>query len=636
MKITFIDGSFKEFPNGTDALKIASSISPSLAKRAVFARVNGDNYDLTRPINKDASLEIITRDSEEAFTALNHSCSHLLASAVKKIYPDACFGVGPAIEEGFYYDINPGNDIKFNEDDLPKIEAVMAKIAQQDYKFERQEISKKDALVLFKNDKYKQEIINELEADEVITVYRHGNFVDLCRGPHVSGTKLLKYFKLLNVSGAYWRGNSENEQLQRIYGVCFFTEEELKKHLEVLKERAERDHRKLGRELDLFMISEYGPGFPFWLPKGLVLRRTLEDYWYKIHAREGYQFVQTPIMLNKELWEISGHWNNYNDNMYTSEIDKHEFAIKPMNCPGGILVYRNHLHSYKDFPLRLGELGLVHRHEASGALNGLFRVRYFTQDDAHVFLTADQIEEEVANLIRLFDEIYSTFNLSYKIELSTRPLEKYIGSVETWDKSEKALANACRNSGKDFKINPGDGAFYGPKLDFQLRDSMNRVWQCGTIQLDMNLPERFELTYIDEQGDRRRPVMLHRAIFGSLERFIGIITEHYGGAFPTWLAPVQIRLIPVSREHHLDYVKKIKDLLFNEGLRVEIDNREEKLGYKIRDAQTQKIPYQLVVGEKEVSENLLTYRKYGGVATTMVAVEDFVKMIKAEIANLGK
>ncbi|MDD4000134.1 MAG: threonine--tRNA ligase, partial [Bacilli bacterium] len=457
-----------------------------------------------------------------------------------------------------------------------------------------------------------------------------------CRGPHVTSTKQLKHFKLLNVSGAYWRGNSQNEQLQRIYGVCFFSEEELKAHLNILKERAERDHRKLGRELDLFMLSEHGPGFPFWLPKGLTLRRNLEDYWYKVHTREAYQFIQTPIMLKKELWEISGHWNNYNDNMYISEIDKHEFAIKPMNCPGGILVYRNQIHSYRDFPLRVGELGLVHRHEASGALNGLFRVRNFTQDDAHIYLTEAQIEEEVAKLIWLFDEIYSTFDLSYHIELSTRPEEKFIGKIETWDISEKALANACKNAGKEFKLNPGDGAFYGPKLDFKLRDSMNRIWQCGTIQLDMNLPERFELYYIDEHGEKQRPVMLHRAIFGSLERFIGIIIEHYGGAFPTWLAPIQIRLIPVSNSHHLNYVCKLKALLFDEDLRVEIDDREEKLGYKIRDAQTQKIPYQLVVGDKEVESNLLTYRKYGSNKTNTVGIEEFLKLIKDEILRFGK
>lgn len=633
MKIKFIDGSVKEYPEGSSALAIAKSISPSLAKKSVFAKVDGKDYDLTRPLAGDSGLEIITREHPEAFHVLNHSCSHLLASAVKELYPDAQFGVGPAIEEGFYYDVNPGEGIKFSDEDLPKIEEKMRELASQNLIFERTEVSKEEALRIFSADKYKLEIIGELPEDETITVYRHGNFADLCRGPHLPDTKPLKHFKLLSVSGAYWRGDSSNEQLQRIYGVCFFSEEDLKRHLEILKERAERDHRKLGRELGLFMISEYGPGFPFWLPKGLTLKKTLEDYWYGIHARENYLFVQTPIMLNRDLWEISGHWENYKENMYVSEIDKHQFAIKPMNCPGGILVYRHRLHSYRDLPLKIGELGLVHRHEASGALSGLFRVRSFTQDDAHLYVTEEMLENEVVELIRLFDEVYSVFGLSYHIELSTRPEDKYIGTVETWEKSEQALANACRKAGKEFKLNPGDGAFYGPKLDFILRDSMNRLWQCGTIQLDMNLPERFDITYIDEKGEKKRPIMLHRAIFGSMERFIGIIIEHYGGAFPTWLAPVQIRLIPVNKELHLAHVQELKDLFFKEGLRVEIDDRDEKLGYKIREAQTQKIPYQLVIGDKEVEKGILTYRRYGSSETVTVTVREFVEMIKEEISS---
>lgn len=636
MKITFIDGSIKEYKAGTSSLDIANSISSALAKKSVFAKVNGEDYDLTRPIYKDSSFELITKENPLAIAALNHSCSHLLASAIKILYPKAMFGVGPAIEEGYYYDVNPGEDIKISEADLEKIEAKMKLIANEGYDFIRQELSKEEALKFFSYDKYKQEIINELEPNAVISVYNHGQFTDLCRGPHVQNTKLLKNFKLLNISGAYWRGDSKNEQLQRIYGTCFFTEEELKKHLEILKERAEKDHRKLGRELELFMLSEYGPGFPFWLPKGMALRKALEDYWYKVHTRENYQFIQTPIMLDKELWEISGHWKNYRDNMYISEIDKHEFAIKPMNCPGGLLVYKHSLHSYKDFPLRVGELGLVHRHEASGALNGLFRVRNFTQDDAHIFMREDQIISEVGNLIKLFDEIYSVFNLSYNIELSTRPLEKYIGTIDIWDKSEKALADACLLVGKSYKVNPGDGAFYGPKLDFKLRDSMNRIWQCGTIQLDMNLPVRFDITYIDENGEKKRPVMLHRAIFGSLERFIGILIEHYGGAFPTWLAPVQVRMIPVNNKYHLEYVNKIKDLLTEENIRVEIDNRDEKLGYKIREAQTKKVPYQLVIGDSEVNNQQITYRKYGKLDLTTLNVEEFINMLKSEIKSLGK
>ena len=636
MKITFLDGSIKEFNKGTSALEIASSISSSLAKKSVCAKINGKLYDLKRPIEEDATLELITKEDPEAQEVLNHSCSHLLASAVKKLYPQACFGVGPAIEEGFYYDINPGNNVKITEEDLVKIEKEMKHIAASDVEFKRIEVSKKQALELFKEDKYKMEIISELPETETITCYQHAEFIDLCRGPHVTSTKWLKFCKLLAISGAYWRGDSKNEQLQRIYGTCFFSEEELNKHLENLKEREARDHRKLGRELELFMLSEYGPGFPFWLPKGMVLRKQLEDYWFKVHTREGYQFIQTPIMLNKELWEISGHWTNYRENMYTSEIDKHEFAIKPMNCPGGMLVYKHSLHSYKDLPLRVGELGLVHRHEASGALNGLFRVRNFTQDDAHIFMRPDQIVTEVGNLIKLFEEVYSVFNLSYHIELSTRPEHKYIGSIEIWDQAEAALADACRSVHREYKINPGDGAFYGPKLDFKLKDSMNRIWQCGTIQLDMNLPERFDLTYIDENGEKKRPVMLHRALFGSIERFIGVITEHFGGAFPTWLAPVQVKLIPVSNEHHLEYVQKLKDQLFNENIRCEIDEREEKLGYKIREAQTKKIPYQLVCGDNEVNNNLITYRKYGSNQTTTVTTGEFITMIKQEIQTMGR
>ena len=637
MKVKFLDGSIKEFANGSSPLEIANSISVSLAKKSVLAKINGQLWDLKRPINSEdiVEFELLLKDSKEAYEVLNHSCAHLLATAVKRLYKDAQFGVGPNIEEGFYYDINAGS-VKITEDDLPKIEKEMQKIVSEDLAFVRREVSKAEALELFKNDKYKTELITELAENEIISVYTDGDYSDFCRGPHVVSTKVLKNFKLLSIAGAYWRGDSKNEQLQRVYGTCFFTEEDLNKHLEILKEREARDHRKLGKELELFMISEYGPGFPFWLPKGMVLRRNLENYWFNVHTREGYQFVQTPIMLNKELWEISGHWMNYRDNMYTSEIDKHEFAIKPMNCPGRMLVYKNSIHSYKDLPLKIGELGLVHRHEASGALNGLFRVRTFTQDDAHIFMREDQIEAEVGKLIKLYDEVYSVFGLSYHIELSTRPENKYIGKIETWNIAEEALANACRSVGKDFKLNPGDGAFYGPKLDFKLRDSMNRIWQCGTIQLDMNLPERFDLTYIDQNGEKVRPIMLHRALCGSIERFIGVITEHFGGAFPTWLAPVQVKLIPVNNNYHLEFVKKVASVLFKEGIRAEIDDREEKLGYKIREAQTKKIPYQLVCGDKEVQNDNLTYRKYGEQAQTTVSIDEFVQMIKEEVKTLKR
>lgn len=633
MKITFKDGNSKDFEQGKSAYEIASSISSSLAKKSIYAMVNNEPVDLHRPLFEDAVLEL--KMKEDAFEVLNHSCSHLLAAAIKKIYPHAMFGVGPAIEEGFYYDMNLG-DVKLSDADFPAIEKEMNRIASQDHPFKREEVTKEEAKLRFKNDRYKQEIIDELPADSVISLYQSGDFVDLCRGPHLPSTKFLKHFKLLHISGAYWRGDSQNEQLQRIYGVCFFEKEQLDAHLILLEEREKRDHRRLGKELDLFMISEYGPGFPFWLPKGMILRRALENYWFKVHTRENYQFIQTPIMLSKELWEISGHWSYYRENMYVSEIDDKQFVVKPMNCPGGMLVYRNSIHSYKDFPLRVGELGLVHRHEASGALTGLFRVRNFTQDDAHIFMREDQIVSEIGNLIRLFEEVYSVFQLEYHIELSTRPEKKYIGEIETWNKAEEALAKACHSVGRDFKVNPGDGAFYGPKLDFKLRDSMNRIWQCGTIQLDMFLPERFDLTYIDENGEKRRPIMLHRALFGSLERFIGVIIEHFGGAFPTWLAPVQVKLIPVNNEAHLDFVQKLAKQLQMDDIRVEIDQRDEKLGYKIRDAQMKKIPYQLVVGDKEVESNTLTIRKYKESEVLNLPVSEFIAQLIEEIKTLGQ
>ena len=491
-------------------------------------------------------------------------------------------------------------------------------------------------MALFAKDIYKQELINEFPQDEVITTYQLGDFLDLCRGPHVANSKFLKHFKLLSISGAYWRGDAKRNQLQRIYGTCFLTEDALKQHLEILEERKKRDHRKIGRDLDLFMISEYGPGFPFWLPNGMILRRNLENFWYDIHTKQGYQFVQTPIMLNKELWEISGHWFNYKENMYTSEIDGKEFAIKPMNCPGGMLVYKNSIHSYRDFPLRIGELGLVHRHEASGALNGLFRVRNFTQDDAHIFITENQIEEEIGRLIDLYDYVYSVFGLSYHIELSTRPEDKYIGAIETWNKAESALASAMEKKGIKYVLNPGDGAFYGPKLDFKLRDSMNRIWQCGTIQLDMNLPERFDLTYINESGEKVRPIMLHRALFGSIERFIGIITEHFAGAYPLWLAPRQIVIIPVNNASHGAYATKVKEALENLKIRVSIDDRDEKLNYKIRESQTKKIPYTLVLGDKEVETNSVTYRHHGQTEQVNLPLDDFIKMITTEIKELKR
>ena len=590
---------------------------------------------VNRPIEEDASFELVTGFIPELQNVLNHSCAHLLATAVRELYPNAKFGVGPAIEEGFYYDMDLA-DVKLTEEDLTKIEKKMRALAEAALVVERSVVSKQEALEVFKGDEYKTELINELPDDEVITIYKQGNFVDLCRGPHVANTKWLKNFKLLNVSGAYWRGDSNRNQLQRVYGTCFFDEASLKEYLVILEERKKRDHRRLGKELELFMLSEFGPGFPFWLPNGMVLRRTLEDFWYKIHTEHGYQLVQTPIMLNKELWEISGHWFNYKENMYTSSIDEKEFAIKPMNCPGGMLVYKNSIHSYRDFPLRIGELGLVHRHEASGALNGLFRVRNFTQDDAHIFITEDQIEEEIGRIVDLYDLVYSVFGLKYHIELSTRPEDKYIGKIETWDKAEAALARALESKGIAYKLNPGDGAFYGPKLDFKLRDSMNRIWQCGTIQLDMNLPERFDLTYVSETGDKVRPIMLHRALFGSFERFIGILIEHYAGAFPLWLAPRQMMIIPVSNEVHMEYANKVCALLKANGVRVEIDTRDEKMNYKIRESQTKKIPYTLVLGDKEVANNEITYRQHGTNNSVTMPLDEFLEKINLEIKNYGK
>ena len=574
---------------------------------------------------------MINVKEDEKLNVLNHSCAHLLAQAVKHLYPNAKFWVGPVIEDGFYYDIDLGNDV-IKEEDLEKIEKEMKKCAKDGKKIIREEISKEEALEKFKDDPYKIDLIERMDEDStVISCYTQGDFTDLCRGPHVATTKELKYFKLLKVSGAYWKGDSNNKMLQRIYGICFDTKEKLNEYLNFLEEAKRRDHKKLGRELDLFMISEYGPGFPFFLPHGMILRNELENFWYKEHTKEGYQFVKTPIMLNKELWELSGHWYNYRENMYTSEIDEKTFAIKPMNCPGGMLVYKNSLHSYKDLPLRIGELGQVHRHEASGALNGLFRVRTFTQDDAHIFMTEDQIEDEVIRLINFIDRMYKIFGLTYDIELSTRPEEKYIGSIEIWNKSEKALEEACHRAGHECKINPGDGAFYGPKLDFHIKDSLGRVWQCGTIQLDMNLPERFDLTYIDKDGNKKRPVMLHRVIYGSIERFIGILIEHYAGAFPVWLAPVQVNIIPVSGEHHGEYAKEVLSVLTDNDIRVELDDRNEKLGYRMRESQTRKIPYTLIIGDKEKENKTVSYRLYGSEETITVSLEEFEELIKNDI-----
>ncbi len=560
---------------------------------------------------------------------LNHSASHVMAEAIMNLYPEAKLGFGPAIEDGFYYDIDLPFPLK--DEDLPLIEKEMHKIAARNEAFIRKEVSKKEALELFKNNPYKIELIEGI--DGTITIYSQGKFFDLCAGPHVEKTGQIQHFKLLSIAGAYWRGDSKNKQLQRIYGTCFEKKEDLDAYLRLLEERKARDHRKLGKELGLFMLSEYGPGFPFWLPKGMILRTEIENMWKEVHKRYDYLLVDTPIMLSKELWITSGHWDHYKDNMYTTKIEDKEFAIKPMNCPGAILCYKNDLHSYRELPLRYAELGHVHRYEASGALNGLFRVRSFTQDDAHSFVRVNQIEDEINSILKLYDEIYSMFGLNYKIELSTRPEKDYIGSIDVWNESERILKEACLKSGKEFKINPGDGAFYGPKLDFKVKDCMNRVWQCGTIQLDMNLPERFDVTYINEEGEKERPVMIHRACLGSIERFIGIIIEHFAGAFPLWIAPEQVRVLPVNNEFHMEKAKEINQLLKNNGIRSSLDAGEDKLGYRMRNAQVNKVPYTVVIGDHEKEEGTVTYRHFGSKKQITVPLNEFVEMLNNEIKN---
>lgn len=572
------------------------------------------------------------RENEELHV-LNHSCAHLMAQAVKHLYPQAKFWVGPVIDEGFYYDMDLG-DAVIKEEDFEKIEREMKKISKDGKRIVKIELTREEALDMFKDDEYKIDLINNMEDDTLITAYKQGDYTDLCRGPHVETVKEIKFFKLLKASGAYYKGDSNNKMLQRVYGVCFKTQEDLDRHLYEIEEAKKRDHRKLGKELGLFMLSDYGPGLPFWLPNGYVLRRELEDFWLRIHKKYGYVFVDTPIMLNRELWETSGHWDHYKDDMFVVEVEDGTYAIKPMNCPGAIQVYNNDLHSYKDLPMRIAELGHVHRYEASGALNGLFRVRGFTQDDAHILLREDQIGEEVSNIIALYDKIYSVFGLNYAIELSTRPFDNFIGNIETWDAAEEALKKACLATGHEFKINPGDGAFYGPKLDFKLRDSLNRIWQCGTIQLDMQLPGRFNCTYIDKNGEKVTPIMIHRACFGSLERFIGIITENYAGAFPTWLAPVQVKILPVNNQFHLEYANEVLKELEDLGIRASLDDREEKLGYRMREAQTKKIPYQLVIGDKEVESKSLNVRTFGSNESKTMTKEDFIQMILDEIKTL--
>jgi threonyl-tRNA synthetase len=627
MLLTLKDGSKKEFKDGLTGLEVASEIAPSLGKKCVAYRLNGELYDYREAVSGDGEFEIITKDNPEALHVLNHTAAHVLAQALLRLYPDCQLAFGPAIEEGFYYDVLFTKPI--SDKDFPAIEAEMKKIVEANYPLERKEISKDEAKAVFKNEKYK--LIHAEELQGQLSIYKQGEYVDLCKGPHVASTGLVKAFKLMNISGAYFKGDKNSEQLTRIYGVAFFDNKALEDYLKVLEERKQSDHRKIGKDLGLFMISDYGPGFPFWLPNGNIMRRALEDYWLDFHYANGYEVVRTPMIMNRELWETSGHWDHYKQNMYTTTIDEKEFAIKPMNCPGAILVYKNDQHSYKDLPIRIAELGLVHRHEASGALNGLFRVRCFTQDDAHILLREDQIESEISKLLKDFNEIYKVFGLSYHIELSTRPETDYIGDIKTWDAAENALRKCLGENGVPYQINPGDGAFYGPKLDFKLNDSLGRIWQCGTIQLDMFLPGRFDCTYIDQDGTKKTPLMIHRAIFGSIERFTGILIEHFKGAFPTWLAPHQVEILPVNLTSHQAYAEEINKLFLGQKIRSEINYNDDKLGKKIHDAAAMKIPYTLVIGDKEVASRSVTYRVFGSEKQVTVSLDDFIKLIRNDI-----
>jgi threonyl-tRNA synthetase len=609
IKVTLKDGSMREVELGTTLAEFATSISRSLAKSAVAAKVDGHVTDLPIKLEKDARVEFVTFEDAEGRDAFRHTSSHILAQAVKRLFNDVKIAIGPAIANGFYYDFDVA--VAFTPEDLAKIQSEMEKIVKEDFPIERIEVSRDEAIGIFEKlgEDYKVELIRDLPSDVTISMYKQGEFVDLCAGPHLASTGKVKAIKLQSVAGAYWRGDEKRKMLQRIYGTSFEKKADLEAYLNMLEEAAKRDHRKLGRELDLFSIQEEGPGFPFFHPKGMVLRNELENFWRKLHFKYRYQEIKTPIILNQKLWQQSGHWDHYRENMYFTTIDNEGYAVKPMNCPGGILVYRTQHHSYRDFPLRTAELGLVHRHEISGALHGLMRVRSFTQDDAHIFMLPSQIKSEIQGVIDLFDTVYSTFGLSYHAELSTKP-EKAMGSDDVWELTTKALKDALEERGMDYRINEGDGAFYGPKIDFHLRDSIGRTWQCGTIQLDMLMPEKFDLTYVGEDGQKHRPVMIHRVAFGSIERFIGILIEHYAGAFPTWLAPVQVKILPIT-DRQVAYARELAATMFDQEIRVEVDERSEKIGYKIREAQLEKVPYTLVVGDKEVESGSVAVRKRG-------------------------
>ena len=631
INIKLPDGSVKQFEQPVSCLAIAESISAGLARNAVCAEVNGVLCDLSHIVDADADYKVHTLKDEEGLAVLRHSTAHLMAQAISHLWKNAKFAIGPSIKNGFYYDIDFEGTVIAPED-LEKIEAEMTKIVKEDLPIVREEMSREEAIEFFRkhNDTYKVEILSEMDSP-VVSLYRQGDYVDLCRGPHMPSTGRLKVFKLTSIAGAYWRGDTKNKMLTRIYGTAFEKKSELDEYIVRMEEAKRRDHRKLGKELDLFDIFDEGPGFPFFFPKGMVLRNTLEDFWRKEHTLAGYEEVKTPMILNQELWHRSGHWDHYKDNMYVVKIDNEDYAIKPMNCPGGMLVYKRKPHSYRDLPERMAELGLVHRHELSGALHGLMRVRCFTQDDAHIFMTPDQIEEEIEGVVRLIDKFYKVFGFKYKLELSTRP-ENSMGTDEQWETATNALKRALNVLGKDYEINESDGAFYGPKIDFHLEDSIGRTWQCGTIQLDFQMPERFDLTYVGQDGEKHRPVMIHRVVFGSIERFIAILTEHYAGAFPLWLAPVQVKIVPIS-EVQADYAHQVCEKLVNMGIRAEVDDRNEKMGYRIREAQLQKIPYMLVLGEKEKQCGTVAVRNRKKGDLGVMSFDDLSNKLLKEIAE---
>ncbi|MFR2839704.1 MAG: threonine--tRNA ligase [Zhenhengia sp.] len=629
MNITLKDGSQKQYEAGISVLEVAKDLSEGLARNACCGLINGERVDLRTTLNEDCNLEILTFNDQDGKWAFRHTAAHMLAQAVKRLYPDVKLAIGPAIEDGFYYDFD--RDKAFTEEEFAAIEAEMKKIVKAKLPIERFELPREEAIKLMEEagEPYKVELINDLPEGEVISFYRQGEFIDLCAGPHLMSTKPVEAVKLLSAAGAYWKGSEKNKMLSRIYATAFTKKSELNEHLEKLEEAKKRDHRKLGRELELFTILDEGPGFPFFLPKGMELRNTLINYWREIHKKAGYKEISTPIILNKDLWLTSGHWDHYRENMYTTVIDEMDYAIKPMNCPGGMLVYKTKMRSYRDLPLRMGELGLVHRHELSGALHGLMRVRNFTQDDAHIFMLPEQIKDEIKGVVRLIDEVYKAFGFKYKVEVSTRP-EDSMGSDEAWETATEALIEALTDMGYDYKINEGDGAFYGPKIDFKLEDCLGRTWQCGTIQLDFQLPERFELEYIGADGEKHRPVMIHRVVLGSIERFIGVITEHFAGAFPTWLAPVQVKVLPVSEKYHA-YAAKVQDALEEAGLRVERDERAEKIGYKIREARMERVPYILVVGAQEEEEGKVAVRSRENGEEGQMDLQAFIQRITEEV-----